>query len=256
VTPPIRHLLSRSFAVATLAAFAFAVALPARADGITNDQANEILSELKQIRAALEKMAANAPAAAPVEDTKVNYTLADGGFSIGKADAPLVIVEYMDLQCPFCQKYHLESYDLVLKNWIDTGKARYVSRDFPLEMLHPNARRAANAARCAAEQDKYWQMRHILLKNAGDLDGERITSYAREVGLDMGKYGACITKDAYKNAIDKDIAEGQTAGITGTPSFVVGRLSKGQLVGERVVGAMPYPDLDAKFKEVYDRPAP
>jgi protein-disulfide isomerase len=245
----------RSFVVAAIAGVAFATGASAQAQGITSEQANEILTELKGIRAAMEKMAAGAgQAAAPVEDTKVNYALADGGFSLGKPDAPLVIVEYMDLQCPFCQKYHVDSYDLVLKNWVDTGKARYISRDFPLEMLHPNARAAALAARCAAEQGKYWQMRHVLLKNAGDLGGERITSYAREIGLDMTKYGACVTKDAYKTAIDKDIAEGQTAGVTGTPSFVVGHLANGHLVGERVVGAMPYADLDAKFKEVAERP--
>jgi protein-disulfide isomerase len=251
-----RNLVSRAFAIAALAAVTLGSGFSVQAQGITSEQANEILTELKGIRAAMEKMAAGGgQAAAPAEDTKVNYALADGGFSLGKPDAPLVIVEYMDLQCPFCQKYHVDSYDLVLKNWVDTGKARYVSRDFPLEMLHPNARAAAVAARCAAEQGKYWQMRHVLLKNAGDLGGERITSYAREIGLDMNKYGACVSKDAYKTAIDKDIAEGQSAGITGTPSFVIGRVANGRLVGERVVGAMPYTDLEAKFKEIADRPA-
>jgi protein-disulfide isomerase len=143
----------------------------------------------------------------------------------------------------------------VKKEWVDTGKVRYYSRDFPLE-FHPNARRAALAARCAGDQGKYWELRNTMIKNADQLGGERIVGFAKDLGLDMKKFEGCLGSDFYKPAIDKDIAEGNNAGVTGTPSFVVGRLDKGRLVGLRLVGAMPYAQIEAKIREVMDKPAP
>ena len=124
------------------------VAAPlARADGITTEQAQDMLNELKLIRQAMEKM--QSPQAAPAPDDKVSYKFAPGGFSMGDAKAPLVLVEYTDLQCPFCQQFHNTAFAQIKANYIDTGKVRYVNRDFPLD-FHENARRAATAGRCAA----------------------------------------------------------------------------------------------------------
>jgi protein-disulfide isomerase len=93
-----------------------------------------------------------------------------------------------------------------------------------------------------------------MIKNADQLGADRISSYAATVGLDVKKFEACLGSDFYKAAIDKDIAEGNNAGVTGTPSFVVGRVDKGRLVGLRLVGAMPYPQIEAKIREVLDQP--
>lgn len=225
----------------------------ARAQGMSAEQATEMLNELRQIRQLLEKQVPPPPP--PPPDENVNYEFPASGPAMGNADAPLVFVEYTDFECPFCQRYHLDAFDQVKKEWVDTGKVRYYSRDFPLD-FHPNARRAALAARCAGDQGKYWELRNTMIRNADKLGGDAIVGYAKGVGLDMKKFEACLNSDFYKPAIDKDIAEGNVAGVTGTPSFVVGRLDKGRLVGQRLVGAMPYAQIEAKIREVQDKPAP
>jgi protein-disulfide isomerase len=243
-----KALFALLFAVATLLPSSFA-----RAQGMTAEQAAEMLNELKQIRQLLEKQVPPPPP--PPPDERVNIEFPASGYTMGKADAPLVFVEYTDFECPFCQRYHLDAFEQVKKEWVDTGKVRYYSRDFPLD-FHPNARRAALAARCAGDQGKYWELRNTMIKNADQLAGDRIGAYAQGVGLDTKKFEACLGSDFYKPAIDKDIAEGTNAGVTGTPSFVVGRIDKGRLIGLRLVGAMPYAQIEAKIREVQDQPAP
>src|SRR5258706_11050734 len=162
--------------LALAATLSLLVAAPlARADGISSEQAQDILNELKQIRQVLEKM--QSPQAAPAPDDKVSYKFSPGGFSLGDAKAPLVLVEYTDLQCPFCQQFHNTAFAQIKANYIDTGKVRFVSRDFPLD-FHENARRAATAGRCAAEQGKYWEMRHVMIVNAEALKAENLATYA------------------------------------------------------------------------------
>jgi protein-disulfide isomerase len=251
--------------VRTLAAAAAVAAMcagstlaQAQAQGITSDQAQQILDELRAIRKNLEarpvQAAAPAPAqpAAPVDD-KVSMALPVGGFTVGKEDAPLVLVEYTDYQCPFCQQFHNTSYAQIKTNYIDTGKIRFVSRDFPLG-FHENAMRGAIAARCAAEQGKYWELRHTMIVNASQLQPDKIEGYAANVSMDVNKFKTCVAADKFKASIDKDIAEGTAAGINGTPSFVLGRVKDGKLQGVRMVGAMPYSQFDAKIQEMLAQP--
>ncbi len=239
----------RTVAALTLAAAVMAGAMPARAEGISSEQAQQILDELKAIRKALEQGGQGAGQAAPAPDDKVSMAFPAGGFSQGKADAPLVLVEYTDYQCPFCQQFHNNAYAQLKANYIDTGKVRFVSRDFPLD-FHENARRGANAARCAAEQGKYWELRHAMIINAAQLQQDKIASYAANVKMDAAKFQSCIAADKFKAAIDKDIAEGMAAGVNGTPSFVLGRIADGKLTGVRMVGAMPYEQFDTKIQEM------
>jgi len=237
--------------VMALALLAAALLAPhARADGLTSEQAQEIINELKQIRQTLEKM--QSPQAAPAPDDKVSYKFSPGGFSMGDTKAPLVMVEYTDLQCPFCQQFHNTAFAQIKANYIDTGKVRFVSRDFPLD-FHENARRAATAGRCAAEQGKYWEMRHVMIVNAEQLKAENLASYAGQVKMDVAKFRSCLDSDKFKAQIDQDIAEGGVAGVQGTPSFVLGYLENDKLQGVRLVGAMPYAQFDAKIQEMLEK---
>jgi protein-disulfide isomerase len=243
----------RYLAVFGAAAALGAGALPARADGITSEQAQQILDELKAIRKNLEQrpiapVAAPQAPARPIDD-KVSMPFTPGGFSVGKEDAPLVLVEYTDYQCPFCQRFHNDTFAQIKSNYIDTGKVRFMSRDFPLS-FHENAMRSAVAGRCAAEQGKYWELRHTMIVNASQLQADKIMGYAQNASIDVAKFKTCIDSDKYKTAIDKDIAEGTAAGVTGTPSFVLGRVQNGKLEGVRLVGAMPYATFDAKIQEL------
>ena len=238
-------------AIIPFAAAALLTVMPlARADGITNEQAQEILNELKQIRTLLEKMQTGTPA--PAIDDRVSYKFAPGGFSLGDAKAPLVMVEYTDFQCPFCQQFHNTAFAQIKANYIDTGKIRFVSRDFPLD-FHDNARRAATAGRCAAEQGKYWEMRHVMIVNAEALKADNLATYATTVKMDVPKFKSCLESDKFKAQIDQDIAEGGVAGVQGTPSFVIGRLENDKLEGVRMVGAMPYAQFDAKIQEMLEQ---
>jgi protein-disulfide isomerase len=235
--------------LAMAATLSLLVAAPlARADGITSEQAQDMLNELKLIRQAMEKMQ-SPQAAAPAPDDKVSFKFAPGGFSMGDAKAPLVLVEYTDLQCPFCQQFHNTAFAQIKANYIDTGKVRFVSRDFPLD-FHDNARRAATAGRCAAEQGKYWEMRHVMIVNAEALKADNLATYASTVKLDVPKFKSCLESDKFKAQIDQDVAEGGVAGVQGTPSFVIGRLENDKLQGVRMVGAMPYAQFDAKIQEM------
>ena len=243
--------------VRTLLAFIAAMVLVAgaslaRAEGMTAEQAQEMLDELKQIRQLLERQPAAAPAQAqaPAQapDDKVTMPL-NVSYSIGKKDAPLVFVEFTDYQCPFCQQFHNTAFDQIKKNYVDTGKMRFVSKDFPLD-FHENARKAASAARCAGEQGKYWEMRHTMIVHADQLQADKLIGYAKDVKIDEKKFRECVTFDKFRPEIDKDIAEGTAAGVSGTPSFVLGRMKDGKLQGVRIVGAMPYASFDAKIQEM------
>lgn len=247
----------RITATALTALALFAAAPIARAD-MTNAQIQELLTELKLIRQALEKQAAGgggggAAAGAPVDD-KVSMQFNPGGFSVGRDDAPLVMVEYTDYQCPFCQQFHNSTWTQLKTNFIDTGKVRFVSRDFPLD-FHENAKRAAIAAHCGGEQGKFWELRHVMIVNADKLQPDRLVGYAKDVGLDVAKFSTCVLGDKYKADVEKSYAEGLAAGVSGTPSFILGRLDKGKLEGVRMVGAMPYDAFESKIKQMLEQGA-
>jgi protein-disulfide isomerase len=246
----------RQFAAAAIAASALAFAVPPAYADMTQEQVQELLSELKGIRAALEKMSTPAPAAQPQEPVsdKITMAMPANAYTIGKTDAPLVLIEYTDLQCPFCQQFHNTAYEQIKKNYIDTGKVLFLSRDFPLD-FHPWARPAAIAARCAGDQGKFWELRNVLIANADKLSKEMIAQHASELKLDMKKFQSCADSDFYTADINKQVAEGTAAGVNGTPSFVIGKVENGQLDGVRLVGAMPYETFDTKIKELLAAPA-
>ena len=224
------------------------VAVPsARADGITHEQAQEMLNELKQIRQTLEKM--QGPQRAPGQDDKVSYDMVPGGFSMGNADASVVMVEYTDYQCPFCQQFHNNAFAQIKSNYIDTGKIRFVSRDFPLD-FHGNARIAASAGHCAGEQGKFWEMRHAMIAKADELNAEALAAYAAGVEIDVPRFKACLASGKFNAQIDREVAEGGVAGVQGTPSFVIGYVDGGKLSGVRLVGAQPYAQFDVKIQEM------
>ena len=218
-------------------------------------QGDAILEELRQIRKLLERTPpVPAGAAAPRADERVKVSLGTAP-SLGRSDAPIVMLEFTDYQCPFCQRFHLSTFEEVKKQYVDTGKVRYVSRDLPLPM-HPNAMSAANAARCAGEQnkDKFWEMRHRLIQNASQLGAEKYAALADELKLDRSGFKACLAADKYKPQIEKDRTDAGLAGSGGTPSFVIGRAIGDAVDGVKVVGAQPFGVFDAKLKEALAQP--
>ncbi len=216
--------------------------------GITREQADEILSELRQIRQLLEKQQAAAPAPnRPAEPARAKLNMA-GAEMLGNKDAPLTMVEFTDYQCPFCQRFHVTAFGELKKNFIDTGIVRFYSRDLPLDTMHPNAMRAAMSARCAAEQGQFWKLRDIMGANPDKLDMNSIMADAVGLNMNTQAFKSCVESEKYKPSIQNDVLEAAKIGADGTPTFVIGKSTPTGVDGEVLVGAQPYPAFEQKLK--------
>lgn len=146
----------------------------------------------------------------------------------GAPGAPVTIVEFQDFHCPFCKRVQATIGELLARYG---DKVKVVHRDFPLDNLHPQARRGHEAARCANEQGKFWAYHDKLYENAPRATPDQLTAYAREVGLDLPAFEQCLASGKYRAAVQKDVEEGQRLGVTGTPSFFIN--------GRQLTGAQP-----------------
>lgn len=225
----------------------------AKSDAITKEQADAIVSELRLIRQLLEKQQVQlaaaiapkpAPAPAPAPPEKVQMSVGSGWYAIGRADAPVTLVEFGDYQCPFCKQFHTAAYAELKKNYIDTGKVRFVSRDLPLE-FHPFALKAAEAVRCAGDQNKYWELRDALYADSAPPSDDVIKKAVESLNLDAKGFQACMQSDKYKTEVQKDATEAATLQISGTPTFVLAKSAKDKLDGVRIVGAQPFATFQA-----------
>jgi protein-disulfide isomerase len=157
----------------------------------------------------------------------------DGAPFLGPADAKVTIVEFSDFQCPFCQRV-LPALSEVRSRYGD--KVKLVFRDFPLDRLHPQARRAAEAARCARDQNKFWQYHDLLFAKAPQADPEQLKAYAEQLGLDVPAFERCLASGKHAAGVQKDLDEGIRLGVSGTPGFFVnGRPLSGAQPVERFV---------------------
>ena len=156
--------------------------------------------------------------------------------SMGAWSAPVTIIEFSDFQCPFCRAAE-SSLKQVRQKYGD--QVRLVYMDFPLG-FHPHAMDAAKAARCAADQDKFWQFHDALFLDQKKLDPDGLSQTAAKVGLDRDKFNTCFSSDKHDAGIRQDMAQGNSLGVTGTPTFFIN--------GRELVGAQPLP----KFNEVID----
>ena len=149
----------------------------------------------------------------------------------GGKDAPVTIVEFSDYECPFCTKFYEQSLQLIEKNYIDTGKVKFIYRDFPLS-FHQNAQKAAEAAECAGEQDKYFEMHDLLFEKGVSGGVNAFKQYAKDIGLNTKKFDQCLDSGAMAQEVKDDFAAGQQLGVSGTPAFFIN--------GKLVSGAQPY----------------
>jgi protein-disulfide isomerase len=194
---------------------------------IVKTQLAQILRMLSQ-RPTQTRAAASGPVRASVADAP----------SLGRADAPITIVEFSDYQCPFCRRFYATTLPALKKDYIDAGKVRYVFRDYPLEELHSHARKAAEAAHCAGEQGKYWQMHDALFANQGALELPQLVEYGRSLGLDAPAFDICLSSGRNAVRVNRGLSEGAAAGVQGTPGFVIGRTKPGDIVeGTAIRGA-------------------
>lgn len=201
----------------------------------SNSNSSQGSNPTERVAAGTEQVVATV--AATVDDDAV----------LGNPNAPVTLIEFSDFQCPFCRKFYKETLPQIKKDYIATGKVKLVYRDFPLVQIHPGATPAAEGAECAKDQGKFWEM-HDAIFDEQEKQGlgtvqftaDDVKKWAGNIGLDTTKFNQCLDSGKYKQEVEKDLADGSTAGVTGTPAvFVNGRL---------VVGAQPF----SAFKVVID----
>lgn len=212
-------------------------------------QIQKELEEIKNLLRGADAAARRAAAAAqPPPDISLNV---DGLPFKGERNAQLTVIEFSDYQCPFCARYARETFPQVDRDYIKTGKVKYVVSDYPLEDIHPQALDAAQAAACAQEQGKFWEMHDQLFSNQHALSRAELSLHAQAVGLNVPAFQQCLFAGKKEAQVRQARAEAARAGADGTPTFFIGLTtpndSKVKIV-RAFVGAQPY----ANFKQVLD----
>lgn len=235
----------------TAAVISSLLAIPVPAQQTQPDDLQSIRTELEALRKAQDaiqkdlqeiKTLLRTRAAAPrkVDPADMKITL-DGEPVRGSSTARVVLIEFSDYQCPFCQRVVREALPAIDKDYIRTGKIRHVFKDLPLQNIHANAFKAAVASECAREQGKFWEMHEKLFENGKQLGPDQLPLYAEAVGLDATKFRECVASGRFDEEIRGDMREANAAGITGTPSFLIGRVDgNGRLtIATALSGAQP-----------------
>ena len=195
---------------------------------------------------------AQQPAAQPSGPVKVSV---DNDPVMGDKNAPITLIEFSDYECPFCKRAFTDVLPELKKAYIDTGKVKLVYRDFPLS-FHANAQKEAEAAECARSQSNdatYFKFHdQIFTQSTVGGTGLALTQLpviAKNLGLNVNQFQQCLDSGKFKDEVAKDMADGTAAGVSGTPSWVIGTSSKdGQIEGQLIVGAQPF----SAFKVIID----
>jgi protein-disulfide isomerase len=166
--------------------------------------------------------------------------------AMGDPNAPVKIIEYSDFQCPYCKMFADETEPLIVENYVKTGKVYFVYTPFGPSgnYIGKESEDAANAAFCAADQNKFWEYKDTLFahhtgENVGDFPVSRLESFAKDIGLDMTKYNTCFSESTFKPKLDEGFTDGNNAGVGGTPSFVIN--------GKLIEGALPYENFQQEI---------
>jgi len=164
---------------------------------------------------------------------------------MGSRNAPLTIVEFSDFECRYCRLFHEQVLPSLKRDYIDTGLVRFIHKDLPLP-FHRQAKPAAAAARCAAEQNRYWDLYSALFDQQICLECRGVVEIAEDINLDTSRLQACMQHDTTKALITANLSEAQLHNIRATPTFVIGpSRSDGKHQGDIIEGAVPWPQFKA-----------
>ncbi len=178
---------------------------------------------------ALIFMAGRKPVSIPANPViSIGDTSGFHGYYLGSDSAPLTVTEYADFECPACQQWYAVQFPTIEERLIQTGKVRWRYRDFPLDAPHPHTRLVAHAAACADEQGKYWPMNQRIYaweprwpEMSMSAAASTFRGYAKELGLDLGKYDGCMQAARYAGRIQASQGEGIQVGVQSTPTFLI-----------------------------------
>ena len=213
------------------------------ADQLTEEDLDRAISKLE-----LRLMQDRLPTAEPAPPVPVS---ADDDPIIGDPNAPITIIEFSDFECPFCARFYEQTLPQLESEYIDQGKVNLVFRDFPLQNIHPNAVAASLASECADDQNKF-KMHDLLFDEQSVWSRQNSTAfvatlsgYAAQIGIDQAAFDSCVTGGTHLEEISKDLQDGQSYGVSGTPGFFIGNEEIGF---EELRGAQPY----SSFKRIID----
>jgi protein-disulfide isomerase len=163
--------------------------------------------------------------------------------SLGNPNSPVVIVEFADFQCPFCGKFFRESGQKIIEQYVKTGKARFVYRDFAF--LGPESQMAAEASRCAQDQNAFWHYHDYLYthqqgENQGTFSAQRLKEFAATLKLDTAKFNSCLDAGTHRDQVQKDVELGRSLGVDGTPAVFIN--------SQFFNGALPFQQFQAAIE--------
>lgn len=170
----------------------------------------------------------------------------------GNKNSDVYIIEFSDFQCPFCRRFYSQTFSQLEDDYIKTDKIYFIYRDFPLDSIHPTANSAAQAAECAKEQGKFWEMHNKIFDEQNKLGQGTVQfsetdlkAWASDIGVNTQTFDQCLDSGKYTQEVEKDFKDGVNTGVTGTPTFFIGNPKDGYTA---VVGAQPY----SVIKQVVD----
>ena len=191
-------------------------------------------------------------------DDKIEY-IANDTPVLGEEDATINVIEFSDYECPFCQASEGTNQEVieslkqsypgweapipkVIEDYVSTGKVRLAFRQYP---LHANSKDASLAAKCAQEQNSFWDYHKKLFENYNAIAITDLKKYAIDLKLNMSQFTECLESKKYESDIENDLSDGSGLGVSGTPTFFVGNEATGY---EKIVGAQPF----SAFKQIID----
>ena len=199
----------------------------------------ELQKSLDEVREFLKAVTGGKFGGPSIEGTSVDIA---GAPVNGVDTAPVTLVEISDYHCPFCKRHVQQTQPEIYAEYVNAGKVRHVFLHYPIDQLHPNAYRSHEAASCAGDQRKFWDL-HAKLWEKPVNTPEELTALAGSAGLDMPAFRSCFDSGKHAKEVRENVARIQKLGVSGTPAFLIGRTPKpGQpiKVAKFVEGALPY----------------
>jgi len=211
---------------------------------IVNAKLDLVVERVGMLSAQFDAFEGRVPAIAPSAPSALAIPFAElavAGVATGPSGAPVTIVEFSDFECPFCASLQ-PTLEEVRRQYGD--RVRFVFRHYPLTGLHPDAWKAAEAAACADEQGRFWDLHGELFANQGSLGVPELKEIADVLGLDRAAFDDCLDSGRLSVVVEADVRAGNDAGVKGTPAMFVN--------GELVVGAVPFVELAAVIDRELD----
>lgn len=227
-SPKFTFLFGLSIGVAVFALIGF-FALLARTEGGLTTKSSSKTNSTTGTTTNTSGSASGSKSGQAAGTAKVSVPVTDADWSRGAKDAKVTIVEFSDIQCPFCGRFH-PTMQQIIKDY--DGKVRWVYKHFPLDSIHPNARPAAEAAECAGEQGKFWEFVDTMFADQSKLGSSYYSQVAKDLGLNTSQFDSCVSSGKYKQKVEDQYQEGVKLGVGGTPTSFAN--------GQPINGALPY----------------